>query len=106
MKLLTAEIIERFRRTGFQDSGENPLVIAKFFDPTGSATWYATEYDPEDGRFFGFVAGMALDASGFFSLDELQSVTLKFGLGIERDILFKPTKAHEIPEIKAYLENA
>ncbi len=106
MKLLTSEILERFKKTGFQDTGENPLIIAKFFNPAGSGTWYATEYDPEERKFFGFVTGLAFDEWGYFSLDEMQSVTLQMGLGIERDILFEPTRANDIPEIKTYWEKA
>lgn len=62
-------------------------VIAKFFDPCGSWTWYATEFDPEERVFFGYVRGFENEL-GYFSLDELQSVKGPFGLGIERDLCF------------------
>ncbi len=31
----------------FTGKEKDPLVIAKLFDPCGSATWHLTEYDPE-----------------------------------------------------------
>jgi hypothetical protein len=31
------------------------MVLAKFFHPFSSWTWYATEYDPEDKIFYGLV---------------------------------------------------
>ena len=58
-------------------------IIVKFFDPCGSWTWYATEFDGED-RFFGFVRGLENEL-GYFSLSELESVK---GIGIERDLYF------------------
>ncbi len=106
MNLLTREIIERFEKTGFQDLGDDPLIIVKFFNPAGAGTWYATEYDPEERKFFGFVDGLGFPEWGYFSLDELEQVDCGFGLGIERDILFKPTKASEVDSIKAYMEDA
>ena len=33
---------------------------------------------------------------GSFSIDELESIKLPFGLGIERDTLFEPMKAKDV----------
>ncbi len=33
-----------------QEHEEDPLVIAKLFDPAGSATWYLTEYIPVEKK--------------------------------------------------------
>ena len=86
MKLLTKELLEMFEKTGHQE-GKEAKIIAKFFDPTGSWTWYATEYDPEEKMFFGLVKGFE-DELGYFSLEELESVKGPFGLGIERDLYY------------------
>lgn len=67
----------------------DPLAVVKFFDPTGSWTWYATEFDGDD-TFFGLVDGHDKEL-GYFTLSELASVKGRFGLGIERDRHFKPT---------------
>lgn len=56
MKLITKEILELFRKHQDQSSNKNPLVICKFFNPTGAGTWYATEYNEETGIFFGYVS--------------------------------------------------
>ncbi len=87
MMLLTKAIEKRFERVGSQQKSKDPLVIAKFFNPTGSGTWYATEYNPNTRIFFGYVSlfGDWNDEWGDFSLDELVSLELPFGLGIERD---------------------
>ena len=61
--------------------------MAKFFNPSGAGTWYATEYDPETKLFFGYVSifGDHCDEWGSFSLKELEEFRGRFGLGIERD---------------------
>jgi len=90
MKLLTKELLERFNQIGRQEEVKDPLVVAKFFNPTGAGTWYATEYEPESKMFFGYVSifGDWNDEWGYFSLEELESLKGPFGLGIERDIYF------------------
>jgi len=89
MQLLTKELEGRFAQVGSQEEVKDPLVIAKFFDPCGAATWWATEYDPRERLFFGFVTlglGEECDEWGPFSLDELEAVRGPLGLGIERDM--------------------
>ena len=88
MELLTKELIARFKEVGSQDGEKDPIVIAKFFNPTGIGTWYATEYDPKDKIFFGYVSlfGDHNDEWGSFALEELKGIVSPFGLGIERDL--------------------
>ena len=90
MQLLTKGILERFAKVGRQEEVVDPIVIAKFFNPAGAGTWYATEYDPEEKIFFGYVSifGDWNDEWGSFALEELESYRGQFGLGIERDINF------------------
>jgi hypothetical protein len=99
MKLLTQELLKRFERVGRQEEVKDPVVIAKFFNPVGAGTWFATEYDQKEKIFFGFVSifGDSCDEWGSFSLSELESYRGPFGLGIERDMYFKPQ-----PISKAY----
>ena len=90
MKLMTKRLEARFAKIGSQEAKDDPIVVAKFFNPAGRGTWFATEYDPENRIFFGYVSlfGDHCDEWSYFSLDELQSVRLPFGLGIERDLYF------------------
>jgi hypothetical protein len=87
MKLLTKEIEDKFKSIGSQENLDDPVIVAKFFDPTGSWTWYATEYNPEEKIFFGLVHGHEKEW-GYFSLEELESFKGLLGLGIERDCHF------------------
>ena len=88
MKLMTKAIEKRFAKIGGQEHKKDPIVVAKFFNPTGSGTWFATEYNPNTGMFFGYVSifGDHNDEWGYFSLSELTNYRGRFGLGIERDM--------------------
>lgn len=98
MRLMTKTLERRFAQVGSQENVKDPLVIAKFFNPTGAGTWYATEYDPKQRVFFGYVSifGDYCDEWGSFSLDELESYRGHFGLGIERDLYWSEKRASEV----------
>jgi len=98
MKLMTKELEARFKEVGSQEEVKDPLIIAKYFNPSGAGTWYATEYNPEERLFFGYVSifGDLNDEWGYFSLEELESVRGLLGLGIERDLYFGEKRASEI----------
>ena len=104
MKLITKELEKRFKEIGKQENKKDPLVVAKFFNPTGIGTWYATEYQPKEKMFFGYVSlfGDHNDEWGYFSLEELGSVKGRFGLGIERDLYCREKKISEfdVPSLK------
>ena len=95
MKLLTKEIKTKAEKQYDQGGDMSQKVVAKFFDPVGSFTWYLMNKDPESDYCWGIVDGMAVEI-GSFGLDELQSYTGHFGLGIERDTSFEPVKAIEM----------
>lgn len=97
MKLLTKEILSKLPPLYSQENNPDPVVQVKFFDPTGSWTWYGIEASPEgdDIIFFGLVQGFE-EELGNFSLNELSSVKGKFGLGIERDRHFSPKPLSQV----------
>ena len=98
MKLMTKEIEKLFKKTGRQEDVEDPIVVAHFFNPSGSGDWWATEYFPEEREFFGYVSifGDHCDEWGYFSLAEIASVKGPFGLGIERDLYFEPKPISQV----------
>ena len=98
MRLMTRELEKRFSQVGSQEELEDPVIVAKFFNPQGAGTWYATEYDPKDKMFFGYVSifGDWNDEWGYFSLTELESYKGPFGLGIERDLYWTEEKFSSI----------
>jgi hypothetical protein len=98
MKLLTKALKKRFAKIGCQEKSRDPIIVAKFFNPTGSGTWYATEYYPDARMFFGY-ADIFVGEWGYFSLRELESFKGAFGLGIERDLYWTEKRfSEQFPE--------
>ena len=96
MKLVTKEVAAKLPPLYSQEQkGADAVVVVKFFTPWTSWTWYATEYDPEERRFFGLVEGFEKEL-GYFSLDELEGVEGPYGLRIERDLYWEPEPLREI----------
>jgi hypothetical protein len=90
LKLLPKSVAVKLPPLYSQDGkGEQALAVVKFFDPYGSWSWYASEFDPEQGLFFGLVAGHDREL-GYFSLSELESVKFAGRQRIERDLHWKP----------------
>ena len=86
MILLTDELRVQLLANGRQcDTDHVPVV--KFFNPLGAGVWLATELDADGDILFG-LADLGEPELGYFSLEEMASVRLPFGLGIERDVLF------------------
>jgi hypothetical protein len=108
MKLITEELKAAFAKQG--DTGElssdQIKVIAKFFLPATSATWFATDYMPEENICFGY-ANLGNDdfaELGYFSIDELESLQSPFGkLRVERDLHFGEHLLSEIISTKGHI---
>lgn len=86
MILLTSDLREQLLANGRRRDVDHVPVV-KFFNPFGAGTWLATELD-EDGDILFGLADLGSPELGSFSLEELSSLRLPFGMGIERDILF------------------
>ncbi len=101
MELLTKALVKRFAQVGSQENVKDPIIIARFFDPCGAGTWYATEYDPAARTFFGYVSifGDWNDEWGSFSLDELTGYKGPLGIGIERDLYWQEKPASAVIQV-------
>jgi hypothetical protein len=86
MILLTPDLRERLIANGRQRDVDHVPVV-KFFNPFGEGVWLATELDPDGDIMFG-LADIGYPELGSFSLEEMESIRLPFGMGIERDLLF------------------
>jgi len=72
---------------------EHQVVVAKFFNPTGSGTWLLVNQDPLDTDYCWGLAHIFDFEVGSFSKSELVTFRGRFGLGIEKDLYFKETNA-------------
>ena len=94
MILLTPELHAALRVNADRSAevDHDPAPVVKFFNPLGAATWLATELYDDGDTLFGLAdLGFGCPELGCFSLSELASIRLSFGLGIERDIGFSTT---------------
>ena len=90
MKLVTKELEAKFKAHPlYSTDGQNKKeILARYFNPCGRGTWYVFEAEQrEDGDwlFFGLVDLFEKEL-GYFTLSELKSVELPFGMSIERDL--------------------
>lgn len=102
MKLLTEELKRQIPALYSQEHETDPMVICKFFDPTGSWTWYVIEgREEEDGDylFFGLIIGFE-EELGYFTLKQLEIAKEGLrgiqALPIERDLYFTPCRVSEV----------
>lgn len=86
MILLTASQRAQLLANGRQADTDH-IPVVKFFNPFGAGVWLATELD-EDGNIMFGLADIGYPELGSWSLNELRSIRLPFGMGIERDLLF------------------
>ena len=96
MKLLTKALRQKLLANGAKRADHRPVV--KWFYPCGAATWLASELDPEDPDIAHCLAdlGMGHPEIGSVRISELAAFRGRFGLGIERDLHFRPKHALSI----------
>lgn len=69
-----------------QEKPFDPVPVVKFFNPLGAATGLATELHSDGDTLFGLAdLGFGCPEMGVFSLIEIESVRLPYGMRIERD---------------------
>ena len=91
MELMTPELRQTLLANG-RTPDRNLAPAAKFFNPAGAGTWLVVDADPEDNDILSCLAdlGFGTPELGSVRLSELQSYEGPFGLGIERDLWFRP----------------
>lgn len=73
------------------ENQKDPLCYVKLFTPDSNWTWYIIEFSKADrDTCYGYVKGLE-DERDYFTLTELETLHGSLGLGVERDLHFKPT---------------
>ena len=87
---LRANHINRRAAAEREISEPDPVPLIKFFNPLGAQTWLATELAEDGDAVWGLAdLGFGCPEIGPWSLSELASIRLPFGMGIEIDTAFK-----------------
>lgn len=72
-----------------ENRGSDHVPLLKLFNPCGAATWLASELYADGDTLFGLAdLGFGCPEMGCFSLTEIASIRLPYGLRIERDVHF------------------
>ena len=96
MELLPAEIAADLPALYATEHEADPVCHVKLFTPDAGYTLWATEYDPHERLFFGYVRNGFDGELGYVSLDELESVRGPLGLPMERDLYFTPMRLSQV----------
>jgi hypothetical protein len=98
MKLITKAVLKEFdKHKNDKDTG-NPWIVCKFFNPCGGFTWYATEFDQENGIITNYMTGGDFDEWGSIFLSDLEKPLPPLGLPCERDLYFTPCYFEDLKE--------
>ncbi len=90
MKLLTKALRERLLKNGRNRDRDHAPPL-KLFNPCGAATWLISELDEDGVTAFGLAdLGFGTPELGYSNLTEMAAIRVRFGLGIERDLHFRP----------------
>ena len=90
MELIPQEIKELIPKLYETEEQNDPIAYVKLF--LDGWTWYITELSIDNNICFGYVISPFESELGYFSLNEIKSIKGSLGLGVERDLSFKPTK--------------
>jgi hypothetical protein len=98
MKLLTKKITEQAQKQYKKGANmDDQVIVAKFFNPVGSWSWYLMNLHEDKDYAWGIVDGNAVEM-GSFSIKELEEQRLPLGMSIERDTSFRPIQARQLWE--------
>ena len=89
-KLLTKSTLDTIPNLYETEELDDPVCHIKLFTPDSSFTWYIIESSIDEDICYGYVVGLESEL-GYFSLKEIESIRGTLGLGVERDLSFKPT---------------
>ena len=89
-KLIPKNLLNRIPKLYETEEQNNPIAYVKLF--LDGWSWYITEISIDNNICFGYVISPFGAELGYFSLEEIKSIKGTLGIGVERDLSFKPTK--------------
>ncbi|QKF78232.1 DUF2958 domain-containing protein [Arcobacter defluvii] len=90
MELIPKNLLNRIPKLYETEEQNNPIAYVKLF--LEGWTWFITEISIDNNICFGYVISPFGAELGYFSLEEIKSIKGSLGLGVERDLSFKPTR--------------
>ena len=90
MELIPKELINTIPKLYETEEQNDPIAHVKLF--LENWTWFITEISIDKNICFVYVISPFGAELGYFSLEEIKSIQGSLGIGVERDLEFKPTK--------------
>ena len=90
--LISKDLLEQIPPLYATEDIADPIAYVKLF--LDGWTWYITEIDEDIA--FGYVVSPFESELGYFSINEIQTIKNSLGIGVERDLYFKPCKLSTI----------
>ena len=94
MELIPKNLLKTIPKLYETEEQNNPIVYIKLF--LDGWTWHITELSIDGDIAFGYVVSPFGAELGYFSLEEIKGIRGSLGLGVERDLSFKPIKLSSI----------
>ena len=94
MELIPQDLLKTIPKLYETEEQNNPIVYIKLF--LDSWTWYITELSIDGDIGFAYVVSPFGAELGYFSLEEIKEIRGSLGLGVERDLSFKPVKLSSV----------
>ena len=94
MELIPQNLLKAIPKLYETEEQNNPIVYIKLF--LDGWTWHITELSIDGDIAFGYVMSPFGAELGYFSLEEIKVIRGSLGLGVERDLSFKPIKLSSI----------
>ena len=94
MKLIPKNLLNFIPKLYETEEQIDPISYVKLF--LDGWTWYITELSINGDIAFGYVVSPFGAELGYFSLEEIKGIRGSLGLGVERDLSFKPTKLSSV----------
>lgn len=90
-ELIPKDLLNQIPKLYETEEQNDPIVYFKLF--IDGWIWYITEFSIDKNICFGYVISPFCSGElGYFSLEEIKSIKGSLGIGVERDLSFKPTR--------------
>lgn len=94
MELIPKKIRDTIPKLYETEDQKDPLVYCKLF--LDGWTWLILEMSIDNDVCFGYVISPFGSELGYFSLAEIKEVKGSLGIGVERDLHFKPQSLSQL----------
>lgn len=92
--LIPKDLLKQIPKLYETEEQNDPIAYVKLF--LDGWTWYITEISIDEDIAFGYVVSPFESELGYFSINEIQTIKNSLGIGVERDLYFKPCKLSTI----------